>query len=164
MKSTEYPLKQVIQVKQRRVDQAEKMAIEKRNILEKEQKKLAELEAQRDEVKKHKQQKLEQLRHTMDEGTTSAKIQQMKAYLKVVDEKLKGEEKKVKEQKSQVDLAQKNLEEAKADLRKKRQEVEKILTHKKGWEKEIHKEIQKQEALEEDEIGSIIHSLHRRRA
>jgi hypothetical protein len=163
MKPHDYPLKQVIEVKQRRVDNAEKVVLEKKQLLEKEQKKLAELEAERDRVKEHKLEKLKQLRETMDEETTTDKIQQMKAYLKVVDEKLKVEEKKVKDQKAQVDLAEKALAEAKKELHQKRQDLEKIVTHRKGWEKEVENELRLKEATEEDEIGSIIHSLHNRK-
>ena len=53
---------------------------------------MTEREAERNKVKEHKNNKLQQLRETMDQGTTSPKIQQMKVYLKLVDEKLKVEE------------------------------------------------------------------------
>lgn len=155
-----YPLKQVIEVKQRRVTEAEKVVLEKKQALEKEQEKLAQREAERDKVKTHKVDKLKQLRNTLDEGTTSPKIQQMKAYLKVVDEKLKIEEKKVKDQQEQVKIAEKNLEQAQEELRKKRQEVDKLLTHKKDWEKETRKELEIIEGREQDELGSIIYVSH----
>jgi len=152
-----YPLKQVIEVKERRVTVAEKVVFEKKEALVKEQEKLAQRESDRDKVKKHKADKLKQLRDTLDEGTTSPKIQQMKAYLKVVDEKLKIEEKKVKDQQEQVKIAEKNLEQAREELRKKRQEVDKLLTHKKDWEKETRKELEIIEGREQDELGSIIY-------
>ncbi len=157
-----YPLQQVIAVKQRRVEEAEKAVREKQLVLTKEQEKLAEREAERDKVKTHKQDKLQQLRQTMDEGTTTTKIQQMKAYLKIVDEKLKIEEKKVKDQKEQVNLAEKNLKQAQLHLHQKRQEADKILLHQKDWEKEKRKELQIIEAREEDELGTIIHLIHQR--
>lgn len=152
-----YPLKQVIEVKQRRVEDAEKVVLEKRQALEKEKEKLAQREAERDKVKHHKQDKLQQLRDTLDHGTTSPKVQQMKAYLKVVEEKLRVEEKKVADQKEQVKVAEKNLEQAQEDLRKKRQEVDKLLTHQKDWEKEMRKELDIIEGREQDELGSVIY-------
>lgn len=162
MRKMEYPLKQVLEVKQKRVEDAEKVVREKQLALTKEQQKLAEREAERDKVKKHKQDKLQQLRDTMDQGTTTQKIQQMKVYLKLVDEKLKVEEKKVQDQLEQVKIAEKNLEQAKLDLHRKRQEVDKLLMHKKDWEKEKRKELDFIEAKEQDEIGSIIHTIHHR--
>ncbi len=158
-----YPLKQIIEVKQRRVEEAEKVVREKQLALTKEQQKLAEREKERDKVKKHKQEKLTQLRETMDQGTTSPKIQQMKVYLKVVDEKLKVEEKKVKDQKEQVAIAEKNLEQAKIDLQRKRQEVDKLLIHQKDWEKQMQKEMDIIEGREQDELGAIIHAIHHRK-
>jgi hypothetical protein len=158
-----YPLKQIIEVKQKRVEDAEKVVKEKQIALEKEQQKLAEREAERDKVKEHKKDKLKQLRDTMDKGTTSPKIQQMKVYLKLVDEKLKVEEKKVKDQKEQVAIAEKNLAQAKLDLQQKRQEVDKLLTHQKDWEKEMRKELEIIEGREQDELGNIIYTVHHRK-
>lgn len=163
MNKVVYPLQQVIEVKQKRVEDAEKVVKEKQLALTKEQQKLAEREAERNKVKDHKIQKLKQLRETLDQGTTSPKIQQMKVYLKLVDEKLKVEEKKVKDQQEQVNIATKNLEQAKIDLQRKRQEVDKLLTHKKDWEKEVRKEMEIIEGREQDELGSIIHTVHQRK-
>lgn len=160
---TVYPLKQVLEVKQRRVDDAEKAVKEKQKALEDEQKKLREREAERDIVKKHKAEKLQQLRDILDEGTTSPKIQQMKAYLKVVDEKLAVEEKKVADQKEKVVAAEKNLEQAKEELRIKRQEVDKLLIHKKDWEKEMKAALEIIENRELDELGSVIYTTNQRR-
>lgn len=156
MAVTEYPLKQVIEVKQRRVEEAERVVKEKQAALEKEEQKLKEREAEKDKVKNHQHDKLTQLRDTLDHEMSSPKVQQMKVYLKVVDEKLKVEEKKVKDQKEQVAQAQKNLDQARDDLRIKRQEVDKLLTHKKDWEKEMKKEQDIIEGREQDELGSVI--------
>lgn len=154
-----YPLGQVLEVKKRRVEDAERVLKEKLNALYMEQEKLKQREAERDKVLNHHNDKLRQMRQTMDEGTTSPKIQQMKAYLKVVKEKLKIEEKKVKEQKDQVELAEKNVEMARHDLNKKRLEVDKLETHRKDWEKEMRKELEVIEGREQDEMGNIIYSL-----
>lgn len=162
-KKNVYPLKQIIEVKQKRVEDAEKVVKDKLLLLEKEQQKLAEREAERDKVKTHQQDKLQQLRDTMDAGSTSPKLQQMKVYLKIVDEKLKVEEKKVSDQKEQVTIAEKNLEQAKQDLAHKRQEVDKLMTHKKDWEKEMKKALEIIEGREQDELGAIIHSSQQRK-
>lgn len=158
-----YPLKQVIEVKQKRVEDAEKVVKEKELALEKEKEILAKKEAERDKAKKHYNDKLKQMRDEMDHGTTSPKIQQMKAYLKVAKERIVAEEKKVKEQQVQVENAEKNLENAKEDLRLKRQEVDKLLSHRKDWIKEMRKEQEIIEGREQDELGSIIFTTHSRR-
>lgn len=155
-----YPLKQVVEVKQRRVEEAEKIVKEKLAALEKEQNILKQKEADRDKAKHHMEAKLKQMREEMDRGTTSPKIQQMRAYLKVTKERLAAEEKKVKEQKVQVENAQKNLDAARENLRIKRQEVDKLLTHYKDWKKEMKKEQEIVEGREQDEIGSTLFSIH----
>lgn len=151
-----YPLQQIITVKENRVKEQEKVVAEKREALEKEKEKLKKAEEERDKVKKHYKDKLLQLRETMDAGTTSNEIIQMKAYLKIVAEKVVVEEKKVKDQQGQVEQAEKNLEAAIEQLRLRRQEVDKLMTHRKDWTKEVMKEIVRTEGVEQDEMGSII--------
>lgn len=158
-----YPLQQVLEVKERRVSEAEKVVKEKKEALETEQKKLEERETERDKVKSHYNDKLAQLRQILDEGTTSPKIQQTKAYIKIVAEKLVVEEKKVSDQKEQVKTAQKNLDQAVENLRLKRQEVDKLLIHKKDWQKMMDKEMQIIEGNEQDEMGFIIHLTNTRK-
>lgn len=153
-----YPLLQVIDVKKRRVDQAEKVVLEKKEALKKEQDIMAQREADRDEAKKHYDDKLSQLRKTLDEESTSPKIQQMKVYLKIAKEREVVEEKKVVDQKKQVDAAVKNLEAAEKELKIKRQEVDKLMTHKVDWTKEMRKELEVIEAREMDDVGSIIYT------
>ena len=149
-----------MEVKQKRVDDAEKVVKEKIQALEKEKQILAQKEAERDKVKKHHDAKLKQMREEMDKGTTSPKLQQMKAYLKVCKDRIVAEEKKVKDQKQQVETAEKNLEAARNDLKLKRQEVDKLVTHRTDWNKEMRKEQEVIEGREQDEIGSIIFSTH----
>lgn len=151
-----YPLEQVLEVKKKRVEDAELVVKEKQKALELEQEKLKKREEERDKVKNHYQDKLAQLRHEYDTETTSDKIDKAKLYIKVVQERLKVEEKKVKDQQAQVETAEKNLELAKNHLRAKRREQDKIETHKKEWIKDTLKEIAIIQTREEDEVGSTM--------
>lgn len=151
-----YPLGEVLEIKNRRVDVAEQVVREKKKLLEIEQQKLKEREAERDKVKNHLKDKVDQLRQLLDEGTTSDKIDRGKIYIKVVRERLAVEEKKVKDQKQQVDLAEKNVEIAKNQLKDRERERDKIVTHKKEWTKETVKELVVEETRAEDELGSIM--------
>ena len=130
--------------------------------MQKEEAKLLEVEKERDKVKSHRIAKLDQLRQKLDEGTTSDKIQQGKRYLKVVDEQLLQKEAKVKIQKKQVEAAQTQVEEARKDLFKKQQAVEKLIIHRKEWDKEMKAIVEHQENLESDELGSAMHLLRKR--
>ncbi len=151
-----YPLEQVLEIKRRRVEAAEKVVIKCEEELAREKEKLAKCERARDQVKNHKKAKIEQLRDEYDRGTTSDKIDQMKLYLAVVEEKLEAEEQKVIAQKKQVKAAEKSLEAAREELRLKRKEEEKILTHRDEWLKEVKKEVQLKEAIAQNELGSIM--------
>ncbi len=160
--SLAYPLEQIIKVKQNRVEEQEKVVQAKQAALEKEKQKLKEREAERDKAKQHQMDKLTQLRNEMDQGTTSDKIQQMKDYLNVAKEKVRIEEKKVKDQADQVELADKALKAAQEELRIKRQEVDKLQNHKKDWLKEMRKELEIIEGREQDELGSTTYLSHKR--
>jgi hypothetical protein len=152
----EYPLVEVLEIKHRRVEIAENVVKEKQKLLEAEQQKLKDREAERDKVKAHLKAKVDQLRQLLDEGTTSDKIVSGKVYIKIVQEKMAVEEKKVRDQKQQVELAEKNVEIAKKQLKDRERERDKIITHRKEWTKETVKELQIVEIRTEDEIGSTM--------
>lgn len=158
-----YPLEQVLAVKKDRVEKAERLVEEKKRALEVEEEKLKKVEAERDRVLHHHNDKLAQLRKALDEGTYSDEVIQMKTYLKFVKEKLVKEEEKVKVQKEQVRIAERNLEEARKELKKRRLEEEKLALHKEQWLKEMKAEHAKQEAKDQDEIGQILYEIKRRK-
>jgi hypothetical protein len=162
MKLPKYPLAQILLVKLRRVENAEKVVQERQAALKTEQEKLKERENARDVVLKHKKEKLKQLRDELDAGTTSPVVKQMKHYLEVVDEKLVQEEKKVAKQKEEVKLAEKKLEEAKELLRERHKQVDKIYAHKDLWLKQAKKELELEEQKELDEVGNVTYLARKR--
>lgn len=155
----EYPLEQLAIIKQKKLEEAEKILREKKQLLEQEQKKLKSLEQERDKVKEHKEDKLTQLREALDEGTTSDKIQQMKQYLKIVVEELKKKDNIVKEQQKRVDVAEKEVDQARTNMIKRQQDVEKLVEHRKDWQKETNAEEEHKESIEADEMGSSKHTI-----
>ncbi len=157
MSELDYPLEQIIEVKKRRVEEAEKELKKRKEKLEKETQSLNKAKQARDQVKNHHTEKLQQLRASLDEGTTSDKIEQMKRYLDVVKEKLAEEEKKVEKQQKVVDEAQKAVDEAEQELKRKRQEVDNLYTHKDEWLKEMKQELARKEQIEQDELGSVMY-------
>lgn len=156
-----YPLEQLAIIKQKKLEEAEKTLKEKKEALIKEEEKLKAVEKERDKVKEHRHAKLEQLREKLDQGTSTDKIQQMKYYLKVVDEKLKAKELKVKEQNKHVENAHKQVELARQDFLKKQQDVEKLRLHREEWKKEMRLLLEHIEGVESDELGSAMHARKR---
>ena len=157
-----YPLDQVIQVKQKRLDDAERAYKEKLRLLEVEQEKLKAAEQERDKAKETYSVKLADMRAALDAGKSTTTLRQKRDYLKLVKEKLLVEEGKVKEQMKMVDTAQKNADLARRDMQDKRKELEKMQMHKEEWQKEAGKEVVRQEGHEQDELGTSMF-LHRKR-
>lgn len=157
--SPKYPLDQLVAIKQKRLEEAEKVLAEKKEILAKEEQKLVSLEKKRDEVKEHYKAKLEQFREKLDAGTATDKIQQMKQYLKLVAEDLRVEEQKVQAQTKVVSAAQHQVELAREDLFKKQKDVEKLKIHYKEWKHEEHRISERKEGVVNDEMGSAMHTI-----
>ena len=112
------------------------------------------VEKKRDDVKKHRDEKLTQMNEELDEGTTSDKIEQMQMYLQIVEEKLLSREKKVEEQKGKVKEAELAVEAAKKEVLQRQIDVEKLDIHKGEWIKEVKKEEAREARSLSDELGS----------
>lgn len=150
-----YPLAQVLEVKIRRVEEAERILKQKLEILEKEKEKLVEREKVRDKAVQHMKDKLFQLRSEMDHDANVPKIQQMKTYLKICQERVQQEQKKVDEQIKQVEKAQDEVNKQRDEVNRKRLEVDKLETHRREWFQEVMKEEEIELGKEMDEIGNV---------
>jgi len=153
-----YPLEQLALIKKKKLDEAEKVLAQKKQELEKEQNKLNDLIKKRDVVREHKNAKLQQLRETLDEGTTSDKIAQMKQYLKEVEGQLKTHDHKVGEQQKVASKAEEQVENARREMFARQKEVEKLKLHRKEWEKQVRREEERKAEVEIDEIGSMLYT------
>lgn len=152
-----YPLKQLAEIKQKNLEEAEIALRDKKRILEQEQATLVKKEEERDLVKEHRIDKLQQLRDHMDEGAVPHKVQQMKQYLKLVDEKLIVKQQAVIEQQKKVKLALEAVDKAREELIECQKDVEKMRLHRKEWDQEMHLVQEREEGIEMDEIGASGH-------
>jgi hypothetical protein len=157
MKLPKYPLEQLLLIKERRLEEAEKRLKEKKLILAKELEKLKKLEQEAQLTHDHMQDKVKQLDEEMNQGTYSHKIDTAHKYIKVVEDQLKQKKKKVTDQDKVVQTASQQVEIARKDLLKTQQDVEKLKIHKTEWKQGVMKELDYKEALEGDEIGSAKH-------
>ncbi|NGX39494.1 MAG: hypothetical protein KR126chlam1_00823 [Chlamydiae bacterium] len=149
-----YPLEQLVFIKKKKLEEAERILREAKDKLDLEEEKLKKVEAERDKVLKHKQDKLEQIRDALDKGTRTDKIEQMRLYLKLVKEKLIAHEKKVSDQVKEVEKAEEAIEAARKVMVLRQQHVEKLKEHKGEWTKEMLKELEKEEAKEAEEMST----------
>lgn len=149
-----YPLHELVTIKKKKLEEAERILREKKEKLAQEEEKLEKAEKARDKVKKHRLDKLEQLRNALDEGQGTGKLMEKRTYLKLVDEKLAVEEKRVQDQIKQVDLAKQEVERAREEMIKRQKDVEKLAEHKKEWNRDMLKELELEEGREGDEMGT----------
>ena len=157
-----YPLEQVMLIKKNRFDQAIKTLEAKKEILEKAYEKLFDLTQEKEQEEAHRLSKLNQIREALDQGTNTDKIQQMKVYLKVVDQRVLEKRKKVEAQQKIVNAAQVQVDLATEDLFQKKKDLEKLELHKKEWEKEMRYAIERKEEEEHDEQGAATHQMVKR--
>lgn len=162
-KIPEYPLAQVLEVKLRRLSDAEKVVAECKKALELEEVKLRQLEEQRNKARQHYREKLDQFRRILDEGTTTDKIQQAKVYIKLTEEKLRVEQEKVAQQMTEVATARQNLARAREVWKEQQKEVDKLQKHREEWTKVMLLELQLSESKEQDELGNIMHLSNQRK-
>jgi len=162
MAKQHYPLEQLLEIKEKRADDAFKVFLEKKKKLEEEEKKLKLAIKKKEEVQKHYEEKLDQFYESFQKGTTSEKIKRTKAYLKTVLENLKKEEEKVEEQKEKRNEAEKAKLAAKKLYDQKLLEVEKLELHKKEWQKEMKEEEKRIAQIEHDELSAMSFSYHKR--
>ncbi|MCH9614297.1 MAG: hypothetical protein SP1CHLAM54_17450 [Chlamydiia bacterium] len=162
MTKEKYPLEQLVLIKKRRLEEAEKALKEAKERLENEKEALKKVEEERDKTKLHREDKLSELRNKMDEGESTDKIIAMKEYLKTVDVELVKKEEAVKAQEVKVKEAEAEVEVARQNMLRKQSELEKMNMHRKDWEKEMRIEERRAEAIESDELGSAMHSKKKR--
>jgi len=159
----EYPLEQLAFIKKKKLQEAERELRDKKEALIDEQKKLTKVMKERDEVKRHKIDKLTKLREDLDSGESTKKIEEGRNYLQIVEDKLKIEEKKVEAQEKEVQKAEEAVEAARVEMLRRQQQVEKLKEHKSEWTDEMKKELEKEEAKEADETGSSRFLLNKKK-
>jgi flagellar biosynthesis chaperone FliJ len=149
-----YPLVEVIRIKKRRLDEAEKVLREKKQILEKEIEKLSICQKELDEAKKIFDNYLQKLRDAMDSGEPSKKIEQHKIHLKDLKERFLQAQAKLDMQKKAVKKAEEAVELARQDYLQKEKEVEKLHIHKSEWIQAMKLEAQRIEDITMDDIST----------
>lgn len=152
-----YPLEQVLAVKRRRAEAAEREAQEAQSALKREQEQLQKAQEQRNKVKQHYTDKLNQLRNILDHESRTDDLQLARNYVNLVANKLRTEEERVQKQQYQVDAAEAAFEMAKQKWKKHLKEVEKIDKHRKEWMYIALKESRKQEDKEIEEVGTLMY-------
>jgi flagellar export protein FliJ len=154
MNEKNYPLVEVIRIKKRRLDEAEKVLREKKEHLDKEKQKLEQCQKEYDTAKQIFDNYLQKLREAMDQGDPTSKIEQHKIHLKDLKERFLVAQKKLEAQKKAVKLAEEAVEIARADYQLKEKELEKLHIHKSEWLQAMNLEVQRKEDVAMDDIST----------
>jgi hypothetical protein len=158
MKKRIYPLKEISEIKKKRLEEAEKILREKRLALDAAE---ANLKTKKEDLNASLKLKVEMIeKHfkEIEKGTTSDVMERHNRYIQeVMDVKIAEERKKVEDQKKVVKDAKLALEKARAERLIKNQALEKINLHEKEWTKEAKKEMEIEEEAIADELGTSMH-------
>ncbi len=154
---SKYPLQQLMEIKLRRLEEAERELTKRKEELEEEEKKLEAAKKALQEVLDHKAEKMEQMRAEMDKGTTTDKIEQMKKYLDTVEDKRKVKDDAMKKQQLEVEKAETAVEEARQNVFRKQADVEKLKMHRKEWDAEQLYLEKQEDAKQTEETGTAMH-------
>ena len=158
-----YPLHNLLQVKQHRLQSAERNLAQANRLLEEQKHTLTELEREKLRIEEHRLTHLEELRNKLDSGTTTHVIEQLKSYLDVVVEQLSDKQLAVDRQKQKVEQALERVRFAERRLAMQQKEMEKMNTHQHIWKKAANEQLLAEEALEHDELGNSQHIRQRDR-
>jgi len=158
-----YPLEQLLEIKEKRVEDAERILHEKKEALAREEKKLEECIEREKQAKNTYDEQLETFYNDFEGGTQSHKIKQRKEHLKTLLEQVKIEKEKTEKQREVVKEAEVAKDEAKAVLDQRRIDLDKIEEHKKAWVKADLEEKERLHIIEHDELGAMIHSRRKKR-
>lgn len=154
MNDKNYPLIEVIRIKKRRLDEAERVLRQKKEMLEQEKQKLSLAQKEFDAAKSLFDNYLQKLRDAMDLGEPARKIDQHKLHLKDLKDRFLIAEKKLLIQKKAVEAAEKAVEVARVDYQQKEKELEKLHIHKSEWSEALKLEEKRLEDIKMDEIST----------
>lgn len=158
--SSKYPLKELFEIKEKRLSESEKELRRAKELLEAEEKKLQSYLEERDKAIDLRHAKLAQRDLELAQGTSGDKLHMIDQFIKrVVQEKINAEQKKVDQQTKVVIGARKKVEDARADRLRKQIELEKLTSHRTLWQKESLRHEEHKIAEEGDEIGTAMHHL-----
>lgn len=158
-----YPLQQLLEIKEKRVEDAERILHEKKEALAREEEKLQKCIERERLAQKTYDEQLDTFYNDFAGGTQSHKIKQRKEHLKTLLEQVKIEKEKTKKQREIRNKAEQEKDEAKAILDQRRIDLDKIEEHKKAWTKGDLEEKERLHIIEHDELGAMIHSRRKKR-
>lgn len=154
----QYRLQTLLEMRERAEEEAKQAFSEAMKNLAKEKEALVALEQDLEARKAARKQKVQEfLADVMKKGVGASGMGQMNRF----EDRLKDEEKQValeiERQKEAVRQAEQLVEVRRAEMADAAKEKKAIEKHKDNWKKEVRKERQAREELNQEEIGNALH-------
>ncbi len=165
MKLPPYPAEQILGLRQKAVEEAERLLRERRLATERERQKLAKLKEERLEIDRRKAAAQDEFQKRL--GQPGANImmenERLVAYEKRCVVEAAAKDAEIRQQDAEVKRAESREQDAKFELNQRIKELEAIKEHKKEWEKETRRELEEAEERKLEEIGEVMHTTRERK-
>lgn len=160
-----YRLQTLLEMRERTEEEAKQAFSEAMKALAKEKDALKKLEQDLEQRKAARKQKVQEfLAEVMKKGVGANNIGQMNRF----EDRLKAEEAQVgldiERQKESVRQAEQLVEQRRLEMADAAKEKKAIEKHKDNWKKEVRKERQAKEEMNQEEIGNTLHLARTRAA
>jgi flagellar export protein FliJ len=161
-KKPKYRLKALLTIKERMKKRAEVALAKAIQQLEKEKKKLKDLEQEKEDIIQKRRDVRQELDHKMNTGVSEAKdVRTVMAFVRKLKDDELDKDKEIEEQHTVIEEAELQVKRMRRYYIDAAKELRVMEKHKELWEKKVLAEINRQEEKEMDELGQTIHQMKR---
>lgn len=163
MSAQKYRLQPVLDKREKKKKDAEKILADARAEVERQKQILKQREEDIEKAIQKKDKYTVDLRTKMDAGMETGKITAGKAYIEVLKQNVVTAQKKAEEQKKVVESAEKKVQAAVAGVAEATKEMKVIEKHKENWQDTERREAEEKEDKEQEEVAQSMYQQHRKR-
>lgn len=157
-----YRLQPVLDKREKKKKDAEKVLADARAQLEKQNAILKQREEDVVKAVEKKDQYTKDLMAKMQAGMETGKITAGKMYIEVLKQNIVVAQKKVEDQKKVVQSCEQKVQAAVTQLTEATKEMKVIEKHKENWQEGVKREIEEKEDREQEEVAQTLYEQHRK--
>jgi flagellar export protein FliJ len=163
LSSQKYRLQPVLDKREKKKKDAEKILADARAEVERQKQILKQREEDIEKAVQKKDKYTADLRTKMDAGMETGKITAGKAFIEVLKQNIVTAQEKAEEQRKVVESAEQKVQAAVAGVAEATKEMKVIEKHKENWQDVVRKEIEEKEDKEQEEVAQSMYEQHRKR-
>lgn len=164
MSAQKYRLQPVLDKREKKKKDAEKILADARAEVERQKQILKQREEDIEKAIQKKDKYTADLRTKMDAGMETGKITAGKAYIEVLKQNIVTAQKKAEEQKKVVESAEQKVQVAVAGVAEATKEMKVIEKHKENWQDAERKEAEEKEDKEQEEVAQSMYQQRKRQS